>query len=47
MEPSFWHDKWERRDLGFHQSEINPLLQRHWPRLGPAAGAGVFVPLAG
>lgn len=47
MEPSFWHDKWERRDLGFHQSEINPLLQRHWPRLGLAAGAGVFVPLAG
>lgn len=47
MEPAFWHDKWERRDLGFHQSEVNPLLVRHWPALGCAPGATVFVPLAG
>lgn len=47
MEASFWHDKWERRDLGFHQSEVNPLLQRHWPGLGVPADARVFVPLAG
>lgn len=39
----FWCD--ERTD--FHQSEINPLLSKFWPRLELPHGSRVFVPLCG
>ncbi|MDQ0512818.1 thiopurine S-methyltransferase [Ancylobacter amanitiformis] len=47
MEPEFWHRKWERNEIAFHQAETNPLLLRHVSALGLAAGARVFVPLCG
>lgn len=47
MQAGFWHDKWERRDIGFHQSVPNELLRAHWPALGLKSGERVFVPLAG
>lgn len=46
MEPQFWHDRWERQQIGFHQPEINPFLVKHWPALSVDAGS-VFVPLCG
>ncbi|MGR3887631.1 thiopurine S-methyltransferase [Pseudomonas sp. 1152_12] len=47
MEPTFWQERWARNQIGFHLPEVNPYLQRHWPRLGLADGAKVLVPLCG
>ena len=47
MQPEFWHKKWESNQIGFHQPEVNPYLQRHWPDLAIAAQARVLVPLCG
>lgn len=47
MHPDFWHQRWQQNQIGFHQDTPTPLLQKHWPALGVAAGARVFVPLCG
>lgn len=47
MEPSFWNERWERNEIGFHQPDINPDLVQWWPRLAVPAGSSVFVPLCG
>ena len=47
MQPDFWHQRWADNQIGFHQDAPTPLLLKHWPGLGIAAGAQVFVPLAG
>ena len=47
MDPSFWHDRWENQDIGFHQADIHALLPAYWPRLELASDAPVFVPLCG
>ncbi len=47
MQPQFWLDKWQQGQIGFHQSQVNRLLERHWPDLRLPAGSDVLVPLAG
>lgn len=47
MQPEFWQDRWASNQIGFHQREVNPYLQRHWPVLGLPEGAKVLVPLCG
>ena len=47
MEKDFWHQRWERGEIGFHGSRPNPLLQQHLDRLGLAPGARIFLPLCG
>lgn len=47
MQPEFWHDRWNRNQIGFHLEEVNPYLQRHWPALDLAQGGRVLVPLCG
>lgn len=47
MEPDFWHKRWADNQIGFHLPEVNPGLQRHWPRLAVVEGAKVLVPLCG
>lgn len=47
MQPEFWHKKWASNQIGFHLSEVNPYLQRHWPELSMPATARVLVPLCG
>ncbi|GIU06583.1 MULTISPECIES: thiopurine S-methyltransferase [unclassified Shewanella] len=47
MQPSFWHDKWDAQQIGFHLSAVNPLLVKYWPQLELAANTQVFVPLCG
>ena len=47
MQPEFWHQRWREGRIGFHQDQPTPLLLEHWPSLGVAPGAKVFVPLAG
>jgi len=47
MEPQFWHDRWERREIGFHMPKPHVALERRWHSLALPPGARVFVPLAG
>ena len=47
MEPDFWHERWRRNEIAFHQAEGNVSLRAAWPALGVAAGARVLVPLCG
>jgi thiopurine S-methyltransferase len=47
MEASFWHQKWERGETGFHESDTNPLLVKHFAKLGVQPGGRVFLPLCG
>jgi len=47
MEASFWHEKWKRGEINFHQSEANPLLTAHFEKLSLAKGSRVFLPLCG
>jgi thiopurine S-methyltransferase len=47
MEPEFWQERWNQNQIGFHLSEVNSKLQRHWPLLEQQKGSTVFVPLCG
>ena len=47
MEPSFWHERWQKGDIGFHRDAPHAALDRHWGALGVAPPATVFVPLCG
>lgn len=47
MEASFWNQKWQEGDIGFHQSEANPFLIKHFEKLNLAKGGRVFLPLCG
>ncbi len=47
MEADFWHARWEKNQIGFHQSGINSHLQDFWSELKLPATESVFVPLCG
>ena len=47
MKKDFWLERWERKETGFHQNEINPYLRQYWPELNLAKDSEVFVPLCG
>jgi len=47
MEASFWHNKWQRGEIAFHQSQANPLLVAHFEALNLPKGSRVFLPLCG
>ena len=47
MDPNYWHERWTEGRTGWHQDQPSPLLLDHWPTLGLADDAKVFVPLAG
>jgi thiopurine S-methyltransferase len=47
MEEAFWKQRWAEGRIGWHQQEVDRLLQKHWPSLGLAAGSTVLVPLCG
>ncbi|MDH5740220.1 MAG: thiopurine S-methyltransferase [Nitrospira sp.] len=47
MEPSFWHNRWQTNQTGWHERDINPLLITHFPSLNVPPGGRVFVPLCG
>lgn len=47
MHEEFWQARWAQNQIGFHQGEVNPYLQRHWPALQLQAGTRVLVPLCG
>src|SRR5678815_475916 len=47
MEPSFWHQRWEKNEIAFHESKANPLLVKYFQELSLAKGRRIFVPLCG
>lgn len=46
-DPHHWHSRWRDGRIGFHQAEVNRLLEKFWPELVPEPAGDVFVPLAG
>lgn len=47
MRMKFWHERWEKGEIGFHMETVNPLLERFWPEAATRPGGRVFVPLCG
>ena len=47
MDPNFWHKRWEKNEIGFHQSAVNVLLSDHFSGLSLPQTSRVFVPLCG
>jgi thiopurine S-methyltransferase len=47
VDEGFWQRRWARNEIGFHSSEVNPYLLRHWPALQLARGSRILVPLCG
>lgn len=47
MNPEFWHDRWQRGEIGWHRETINTRLLDFWPQLGVDPGSRVLVPLCG
>jgi thiopurine S-methyltransferase len=47
MDPSFWHQRWEKNEIAFHEGKANPLLVKHFNELSLAKGRRIFVPLCG
>ncbi|WP_444930335.1 thiopurine S-methyltransferase [Microbulbifer sp. SSSA002] len=47
MKAEFWHDKWKRNDIGFHEGAANSLLTEFFPKLCLSPGDRIFLPLCG
>jgi thiopurine S-methyltransferase len=47
VEAQFWHERWDRREIGFHMPRPHVALERYWNSLALPQRARVFVPLAG
>lgn len=47
MDPQFWHQRWQRNEIGFHQPMPHPMLLRHADQLPTPEAARIFVPLCG
>lgn len=47
MEADFWHRRWHKNEIGFHESEGNYLLKRYFKDWQLPDNARVFVPLCG
>lgn len=47
MDASFWYERWERKEIAFHEDEVNDFLVTHFASLNVMPGARVFIPLCG
>ena len=47
MDASFWHQKWKKNEIAFHQNEANPHLVKHFRELALVEGNRIFIPLCG
>jgi thiopurine S-methyltransferase len=47
MDASFWHQRWEKNEIAFHESKTNPLLVTYFNQLSLAKGRRIFIPLCG
>ena len=46
MEAEFWHQMWEKGDIG-HEGQVNRMLANFGDQLNLAANSRVLVPLCG
>ncbi|GFR57451.1 thiopurine S-methyltransferase [Elysia marginata] len=45
---SYWTERWEKNQIGFHKSEVHPMLLKHQEKLcANGKPKNVFVPLCG
>ena len=47
MDAEFWRQRWQNEDIGFHQPDFEPALDKYWHLLKVRPDARVFVPLCG
>ncbi|HET8722394.1 MAG TPA: thiopurine S-methyltransferase [Nitrospira sp.] len=47
MDPNFWHQRWEKNEIAFHEGKPNQLLVAHFQELSLAKGRRIFLPLCG
>lgn len=47
MKADFWHERWDKNQIGFHQNKVNTHLQDFWGDLKLDGKGQVFVPLCG
>ena len=47
MDAEFWHNKWKKNELGFHESKANALLVENFSRLSMQQSSRIFLPLCG
>ena len=47
MNIDFWNQKWEKNEIGFHESKPNPLLVAYFKELDLVKTSRVFLPLCG
>jgi thiopurine S-methyltransferase len=44
---NFWHERWKKNEIPFHEQKPNPLLVKHFNRLSLPKASRIFVPLCG
>ena len=44
---TFWHNRWQTQQIGWHRDAYNDLLTKHWDRIGSNKGDEILVPLCG
>ncbi|WP_295798322.1 thiopurine S-methyltransferase [uncultured Microbulbifer sp.] len=47
MEKAFWLEKWQKNEIGFHNTKAHPLLVRYFDHLCLNTGSRLFLPLCG
>lgn len=47
MEKQFWHQKWEKKEIAFHEHDVNPLLRKYFFNLKLQKESRIFLPLCG
>jgi len=47
MQSEFWHERWQRNEIGFHEGRANAYLEKFWPQLSETSDQRVLVPLCG
>lgn len=47
MDPNFWHQRWEKNEIAFHEGKPNALLVQYLHELSLAKGRRIFLPLCG
>ena len=47
MEHDFWHRRWQKNEIGFHENNGNELLKQYFDEWNLPSDARIFVPLCG
>lgn len=47
MDPIFWHQRWEKNEIAFHEGKPNQLLVVYFRELSLPKGRRIFLPLCG